>query len=269
MVGDSRERPGHLVSLLRGRSGQQPLSVADEIVDPVGTERTAEVLRRDVLELMCLVDHEGWRERDHLAIGTLPHGRVRAEQVVIDDDDVGFGRTLAHAGHEAVVVARAVGAQARVRLGGDVAPERQVLRQFAQFRAVARLGALRPGVNDWEENAIARVNQSSRCGCAPLDPIAIELPAVETQVVRPAFHQRGGERDAERILQRGEVLEEDLLLEILGAGGDEDAVPAEDGGDQIGEGLSVPVPASASSVPPASTSAATASAMRRCPSRGS
>ena len=63
-VGDSRERPGHFFGLLRGRSRQQPLSVAYEIFNPVGTERTAEVLRRDVLQLVCLVDDEGRAERE-------------------------------------------------------------------------------------------------------------------------------------------------------------------------------------------------------------
>ena len=38
-------------------------------------------------------------------------------------------------------------------------------------------------------------------------------------------------------LQRRQILEEDLLLKILRAGGDQRALPAEDRGDEIREGL--------------------------------
>ena len=43
--------------------------------------------------------------------------------------------------------------------------------------------------------------------------------------------------NAERVTQRRDVLEVDLLLEILGAGGDEHALAAQDGGHEIGERL--------------------------------
>ena len=61
---------------------------------------------------------------------------------------------------------------------------------------------------------------------------------MQAQVVGAAFHQRRRERDAERLLQRGQILEEDLLLEILGAGGDQHAMAAQDRRDQIRERLS-------------------------------
>ena len=37
------------------------------------------------------------------------------------------------------------------------------------------------------------------------------------------------------LLQERNVLEEELLLQVLGAGGDDDALAGEDGGDEIGE----------------------------------
>ena len=96
-----------------------------------------EVLRRDVLELVRLVHDERRAGRDHLAVLALPHGRVGAQQMVIDDDDVGFRGALAHQRDEAVAVARALGAEARVGFGGDLLPQRQVFGQVAQLRAVA------------------------------------------------------------------------------------------------------------------------------------
>ncbi len=82
--------------------GDQPradgaVDVAHEILDAVAADREAEVLRRDVLELVRLVD-----DRVCCSAGmtspnvALPDGRVGAQQVVVDDDDVGFGRALAH-----------------------------------------------------------------------------------------------------------------------------------------------------------------------------
>ena len=63
----------------------------------------------------------------------------------------------------------------------------------------------------------------------------IEL--VQAQVVRAAFHVGGRERDAERLAQRRDVLEENLFLEILGAGRNQHAFALEDGGHEIGERL--------------------------------
>ena len=61
--------------------------------------------------------------------------------------------------------------------------------------------------------------------------------AVQAQIVGAALHVGRGERHAERVAQRRDVLEVDLLLEVLGAGGDQHALAAEDRGDEIGERL--------------------------------
>jgi hypothetical protein len=61
---------------------------------------------------------------------------------------------------------------------------------------------------------------------------------MQAQVVSAPLHQRRRERHAKRFLQRGKVLEENLLLKVLGAGGDEHTLAAQDGGNQVGERLS-------------------------------
>ena len=73
------------------------VDVADEVVDAVVADREAEVLRRHVFELVRLVDDGVAAARDDLAEGALPDRGVGAEQVVVDDDDVGLGGALAHA----------------------------------------------------------------------------------------------------------------------------------------------------------------------------
>ena len=60
---------------------------------------------------------------------------------------------------------------------------------------------------------------------------------MKAQIVRASLHQCGAERLAERVAQQRDVFEEDLLLEILRAGGHENALAAENRGHEIGEGL--------------------------------
>ena len=119
-----------------------------QIVDAIAADREAEVLRRDVLELVRLVDDGVAAARNHFAEIALPDGRVRAQQMVVDDDDVGLGGALAHLDDEAVVVARAIGADAVLGRRGDVVPEGQILGQILDLGAVAGLGFRHPALED-------------------------------------------------------------------------------------------------------------------------
>ena len=130
------------------------VDVARELLDAVVADGEAEILRRHVLELVRFVDDRVAAGGNHLAVRALPHRRVGAEQVVVDDDDVGLGGALAHARDEAVVVARALGAEAVFGGRRDVVPERQVLRQILELGAVAGLGLAAPLVDDADEQRL-------------------------------------------------------------------------------------------------------------------
>ena len=106
----------------RPRRGKT-LDVAREILDAVGADGKSEILRGDVLELMRFVDDGVVARGDDLAVRALPHRRIRAQQMMIDDHDVRRRGALPHARDETVVVARAFGAE--TRLGGrrDLVPE--------------------------------------------------------------------------------------------------------------------------------------------------
>ena len=126
-IGARRQR--ELVARLLGiERRQRAFGVAHELVDPVRAERHAEVLRDDVLELMRLVDDRQIALRNDRAVAALTDRRVRAQQVVIDDDDVGRDRALAHARDEAVDELRTLAAEALLARRGQVVPERQVVR---------------------------------------------------------------------------------------------------------------------------------------------
>ena len=218
--------------------GQHPVAVAHQLLDAVIAERDAEVVGRHILELVRLVHDEGRAARDHLAERAVPHRRIGAQQVVVHDHDVRLGGALAHLGHEAVVVARALRPQTRLGLGRDLAPERQILRQIPQLGAVAGGGGGGPLGDDRQEHralrvvAAAAVEQRRR-----VLRLRHVVQPVQAQVVRAAFHQRRREAHAQRRGDRGEVLEVDLLLQVLGAGGDQHALAAQDGGNQVGQRL--------------------------------
>ncbi len=60
---------------------------------------------------------------------------------------------------------------------------------------------------------------------------------MEAQVVRAALHVGRLDRGAEGERQRRQVLVEDLILQVAGAGRDQHAAPGEDGRQEVGEGL--------------------------------
>jgi hypothetical protein len=78
---------------------------------------------------------------------------------------------------------------------------------------------------------------SGRSASSARSPVAHRREPVEAQVVPPALHAGGGERHAEGLAQERDVLEVDLLLQVLGAGGHDHAMAAQDGRGEIGQGL--------------------------------
>ena len=84
---------------------------------------TPKYLRDDVLELMGFVDDRQFGLRDDFTEFPSSHRGIRAEQVVIDDDDLSLGGAVAHAGDEAVGVTRAFASEALLARGGHVGPQ--------------------------------------------------------------------------------------------------------------------------------------------------
>jgi hypothetical protein len=210
----------------------EPLAIPREVFDPVVADRRAEVLRDDVLELVRFVEDEVGARRDHLAERALADRRVGAQQVMIHDHHVGGGRLLAHPRHEALVVARAFGAETGFGSGRDFIPERKILGQVLELGAVAGRRPAGPFPDDGQKDIMHHgAWPERRRGFVQL------IEPVQAQIVRTALHVRRGERDVERVAKRREVLEEDLFLEVLRASRDEDTLAAQDGGDEVGQGL--------------------------------
>ena len=209
--------------------GRQPLDVARELLQPIGADAEAEILGGDVLELVRFVEHGVGAGRNHLAEGVLADRRVGAQQMMIHDHEIRGGGALAHARDEALVVPRALGAEAGLGGCGDLVPEGQVLREVLQLGAIAGLGARRPLFDDRKKD-VMNYRRAGRAASQLIHP-------VQAEIVRAALHVGRGERDPERVTQRRNVLEVDLLLEVLGAGRDEHALAAENRRDEVRERL--------------------------------
>ena len=130
---------------------RQALDIARQLLVPVGADAEPEVLGGHVLELVRFVHDRAAACGNHFAEGVLPDGRIGAEQMMVDDHDVGGRRPLAHPRHETVVVARTFGAEARFGGGRHLVPERDVFRKILDLGAVAGFGRCRPLADDRQE----------------------------------------------------------------------------------------------------------------------
>ena len=112
------------------------------------------------------------------------------------------------------------------RVGGDT-----VLRDAGE-------GPPDAAAEDVEAQAVARRDEQRReVERVERLLVPMRLEAMETEVIRSPLHQRRAERLIQRFAQRGEILEEDLLLKILRARRHEHALAAEDCRDEVRERL--------------------------------
>ena len=102
--------------------------------------------------------------------------------------------------------------------------------QRLDFRAVAELGGLLPLADDLEIGDFFEAREH-RGSCRHVVDL---LPA---GVVVAALHVADLQRPREVLLEKRNVFEEELLLQILGAGGDHDALARQERRNQIGERL--------------------------------
>ncbi len=113
--------------------------------------------------------------------------------------------------------------------GGDLAPEVHAVGQVLDLAAVAGLGARGPGLDGAEERDLVQPAEAAR--------LREGTEAQQAEVVPAALHHRDVQVAAERPGQERDVLADELLLQVLGAGGDDHAPPQLHRGQQVGEGL--------------------------------
>ena len=153
--------------------------------------------------------------------GLLLDGEVGEEEVVVDDDDVGFKGFAAHGDDEAVLPVRAGLAEAGFGARVELVPEWRVLGELVDLGAVAGRGGFFPGGDGVELRDVFEAGEDG----AGAEGVELVL----AEIVGAALHVADLERAvlfSEDGFEKGDVLEVELLLEVFGAGGDDDALLA-------------------------------------------
>ena len=157
---------------------------------------------------------------------------IGEEEVVVDDDELGLHGLAAHRGDEAGLEVGAGLAEADFAAGVELGPQRGVLGQGVHLGAVAGVGMALPLEDGVELLDVVEPGKDR--------VVAQGVELLLAKVVGAALHDGNAQR-AEQRLEERDVLERELLLQILGAGGDDDALAGfareAQGGQQVGQGL--------------------------------
>ena len=180
-------------------------------------------------ELVRLVEDHRVARRQQLRHAFVAQHDIGEEEVVVDDDDVGGERVPPRLHDEAAVEVPALAPEAVVARGGRERPGRRVLGHVSELRLVAR-ARLRGEARDPLQ--VAR-------GLAGGEPAVLEVAfeMVRADVVGAALEQRHGHRQPERLADRREIAVEELVLERLGAGRNDDLAAEEQRRHEVGNGL--------------------------------
>ena len=215
-----------------GLAAEQDVGVAGEVFETEIGERPAEVLRGNLFELVCFVEDDGGGFRKNAGVGRVACGEadrsVGEEEMVIDDDEVGFEGAAAHLGDEAAAVVGTSGAEAGVGAGVELVPESAGFGEGGKLSAVAGFGDALPLGNlavlvdlvEARENGLVAEGEE----LAAAEVVGAALHVADAQFAEEGFEER-------------HIAEKELVLECLGAGGNNDALTGAERGQQIGEGF--------------------------------
>ncbi len=212
-----------------GAGARGDFGVARELGELPRGHLLAEEERRGVGELVGLVEDHRVARGQELREALVAQHHVGEEEVMVDHDDVGVQRGLSRLEYEAVAVERTVAAEAVVAGRRDQRPDRRVLRNIGELAAVA--GLARAGERDdlrQMAGVLARRQPALGCGLFEM---------VMAHVVGAPLEERQRHRHAQRAADLRQVALEQLILQRLGARGNDDLAAVEQRGDEVRERL--------------------------------
>ena len=199
-----------------------------------------EELRSQFRQLVRLVDHEGFRTRQDLAEPFLFQRQVGQQQVVIDHDQVRRLRTLSRLHHETFRPEGAFAAQAILGGAGDHWQQRRILRQCVNFSQITHVCASAPGDDALELPgllATAERRFAARWRGKFQGTSFGLLQPVLAQVIGATLQQGGLQTDTQRVAHARQIAVVELVLQGLGARGNDRLASRQQRGDEIGECL--------------------------------
>ena len=182
---------------------------------------------------MRLVEDDGLVLGKDRRVGLLAQAEIGEVEGVVDDDEIGCPRVPPGLLREAVGGERALAAEAAVGADRELAPER-VRGLEGELGPVAGLGLVEPGHQPVEVGRVLlALQQLAAQQAEAVQRLAAEvvLPSLEHGHLHLATQGGGGDRD---------VLREQLLLQRLRRGRDDDPAARLQRRDEIGEALPGP-----------------------------
>ena len=110
---------------------QLTLRIARQFLDAIVADADPEVLGGHLFQVVRLVENDGVVTWDHFAVGGFFKGEVGEEEVMVDDDDIGRRRLLAHTRDETAVVPLTTLAQAGLAGSAEFTPDKRIVRQVS------------------------------------------------------------------------------------------------------------------------------------------
>ena len=192
--------------------------VAAEFEKMPGAKLLAQKLHANGVELVRLVKYHGVHAGQQLGHARFAHGQVGKKQVVVDDDDVCRQRLAPRVVDVAILVLRALAAQAVFACGGDDGDDGRAFFQPAQFGQVATGGGLR--------KALDAGQGAQPFGAVHVGVLPRQCQAVQAQVAAAPLEQCNAHGQAQELAQIGQVAREKLVLQGFGGGGNQHAFAA-------------------------------------------
>ena len=234
------------------------LGVAGEFFHSEIADRNAEIVAGNFFEFVGFIEDDGTALGKNAGIGSAVgfelDGEVGEEKMVVDDDDVAFGGAPTHLGDEAALVLFAFLTEAGIGAGVEFVPEHTGFGQFGEFGAVAGTSGFFPGGDGAVLFDFIEAGKNGLIG-----EIVKFLPA---EIVVAALHVADGEAGClasirrtpprlenremwgtldgwrlrkECAFKKRDIFEEQLLLQVFCAGGNDDAFAGTDDGKKVSE----------------------------------
>ena len=174
---------------------------------------------------MCLVQDDRLGVGQELDEPLLLHRQVGQQQVMVDDDQVRLLCRTARLDNMTLRVLGTLLPQAVVHGRSDQRPDRGILRDLDQFGAVTALRSMAPLADVIEIIAKRWRN------------IGDLRESMQAEIIGTALQQRRFNRSADCLADQRQIAMVELILQRFGAGADDRLATAQQGRQQISEGL--------------------------------
>ena len=204
-------------------------AVPGQIQQLPATQAQSEEVARHLRQLVGLIQDKTVRQRQQFTEALLFEGHVGAQQMVVDHHQIRLLSPPTRFHQVTLVVVGALLSQTVFGTGGHQRPDGGILRDPRHLGDIAGAGAAGPAANVLQLLTLFS-GQAKPFRQGLREPMA-------AQIIGPALEQGHGNRPGQCLAYQRQIPVKQLILQVLGAGGDDHLAPGQQGRHQIGEGL--------------------------------